>query len=556
MDENDEQALKFENSLLSFEDSDKKIPIISNSFIIKEDEDSQNNKIKLGDEKSAETYTIYNQKLTIKSQFKLWTTLILIILSLIFIPFYSIAENYLITLEKTKLIDSLENFASYNILTSDSLKNFFRFFNFFLNKDFYAGYLCVLYIVFHPLVAMKIIYGFNFSYCIIILLQILYQNRRPSWEDNLEHGGENEKLNQNIIICEASFSNPSSSLFNFIFCSIYSLYSYRHFFAPPHTHMNIILKFVLLIIFISILITEMILLLIYRLHYLNELIFTICITFVWICLLIGFENKLQNILIRATKNYFKLRKNKIKIFFYTFFELLGGILLYNLIGHPFDSYHIEDKILKSESCSKQQKELLSLSNNFMDLSYIFCLLGAFWGASLPLENNTVEWWYLSQKYFYDDLINKKLNERNKLDPSLIFLTILKGIITIGVFLGIWFIFYYIPYISFLFNFVINCIKYFTLFYVCTGILPIIFSKIKFFNKYVEIKKEFDEILIDYNNSNNLFKSSLFVKCFDKARIPMLTGDNRLPYRKLLSNEELSETEEDKNLKNLTTFSVK
>ena len=53
-------------------------------------------------------------------------------------------------------------------------------------------------------------------YFILVLLQILYQSRRPSWEDNLEHGGENELLNENIIICEASFSNPSSSLFNFI----------------------------------------------------------------------------------------------------------------------------------------------------------------------------------------------------------------------------------------------------------------------------------------------------------------------------------------------------
>ena len=101
--------------------------------------------------------------------------------------------------------------------------------------------------VFHPLVAMKIIYGVNYSYFILVLLQILYQSRRPSWEDNLEHGAENELLNENIIICEASFSNPSSSLFNFIFCSIYSVYSYRHFYAPPHSHMNIFLKFVLFI---------------------------------------------------------------------------------------------------------------------------------------------------------------------------------------------------------------------------------------------------------------------------------------------------------------------
>lgn len=546
MEDNYEQRLKFENSILSFEDSDKKLTSVSRSSIEKDDY-SQNNKIQLIDDKSGDSLTIHRQLLTRKSHIKLWTTLILIILSLIFVPFYSIAEHYLISLEKSKLINSLDNFASYNTLNSSSLINIFRFFYIFLNKDFCAGYLCVLYMVFHPLVAMKIIYGVNYSYFILVLLQILYQSRRPSWEDNLEHGAENELLNENIIICEASFSNPSSSLFNFIFCSIYSVYSYRHFYAPPHSHMNIFLKFVLFIIFMSFLITEIIFLLIYRLHYLNELIFTTCLTLVWICLLIGFENQLQKIILNATKNFFKLRKNKIKIFIYTFFELLGGILLYSLIGYPFDSYHIEDKILKSNTCSKQQKESFSISNNFMDLSYIFVLLGAFFGASLPLENNTVEWWYLSEKYFYDDLINKKLNERNKLDTCLIFFIVLKGLLTAGVYIGILFIFHLIPYINFLFNFVVNCIKYFSLFFICTGVLPIIFGKIKIFNKSIEIKNDIDEILnINDINSNNLFKSSLFVKCFDKSRIPMLAGYNQFTYRKLFSNEELSDTDEAKN----------
>ena len=43
-----------------------------------------------------------------------------------------------------------------------------------------------------------------------------------------------------------------------------------------------------------------------------------------------------------------------------------------------------------------------------------------------------------------------------------------------------------------------------------------------------------------NNSDTLFKSSLFVKYFDKSRIPMLTG-NRIHYIRLLS-EDMDEKE--------------
>ena len=195
-----------------------------------------------------------------------------------------------------------------------------------------------------------------------------------------------------MIICAASFSNPSIPLFSFIFCTVYSIYSYKHFYTRPNSHMNIILKIILFIIFLSFLITEMILLIIYRLHYLHELLFTICLAFIVINILIEFENKLQNIIFNATKNFFKLRKNKIKIFLYVFFELIIGILTFNLVGNKFSTYHIEDNIMVNESCSGMASEEISLSNSFMDFSYIFCLLGEFWGASLTLENMSEEWW--------------------------------------------------------------------------------------------------------------------------------------------------------------------
>ena len=55
-------------------------------------------------------------------------------------------------------------------------------------------------------------------------------------------------------------------------------------------------------------------------------------------------------------------------------------------------------------------------------------------------------------------------------------------------------------------------------------------------------KRLDEIL-DESTSNKLFKSSLFVKCFDKSRIPMFTG-NKFKNIQILSSEDLNDDEDD------------
>ena len=531
-DDNSENIIS-EINLTKSENTDKNSSYLS---FTGKDEEIQSNELNFIDEKDKESDIISNKIITKDSKINFWTGIILIILSLIFIPFYSIAQHNLKKSEDKKLIKSLEDFVSYDTLNSSSLKNLLYFFSLFLNKDFLAGYQCVLYIIFHPFVAMKMAYGINISYCILILMQILYQAKRPLWESN-SHQFDSEN---SMILCASSYSNPSIPLFTFIFCIIYSIYSYKHFYTRPGSHMNVILKIVIFIIFVSFLITEMILLIIYRLHYLHELLFTICLAFIVINILIEFENKLQNIIFNATKNFFKLRKNKIKIFLYVFFELIIGILTFNLVGNKFSTYHIEDNIMVNESCSGMASEEISLSNSFMDFSYIFCLLGEFWGASLTLENMSEEWWYHTEKYFYSKTINREINERNRLDTSLIFLLIVKGVLTILVFLGIWKIFDFIPYINFVFNFIMNSLKYFILFFVCTGILPILFQFMKLNRKKNNISSQRLDEILDDNNSDTLFKSSLFVKYFDKSRIPMLTG-NRIHYIRLLS-EDMDEKE--------------
>jgi len=62
------------------------------------------------------------------------------------------------------------------------------------------------------------------------------------------------------------------------------------------------------------------------------------------------------------------------------------------------------------------------------------------------------------------------------------------------------------------------------------------------DKFIDPGKKLDLLLEENDESNNLFKSSLFVKYFDKLRIPMFTGTTRIHYSQLLSNEEMDDNE--------------
>lgn len=550
MEEKDDSKIAFEPSVLSFEDEDKifssgDLPTISNNEEKKEIIDKNSHKKKMIKKR---TIDINNQKLTFNSRMRLFINVVLTCLTLIFIPLHSVSNSYLITIEKNKLFISLGNHISLQTLNSSSLKNLFKFFSIFLNKDFMAGFLCLLYTLFHPFIAMKVIYGaINFFYC-LILMQILYQSRRPSWEE-WDINDNDKSYQDKIIECEASFSNPCNTLFTFIFYTIYSLYSYKQFYSLPHTHMNAILKIILLFFFISFIITEYVLLLIYKMHYLHEMIFTTCLTLAGICLLISFDYKLQNMFFRATKNLFKARKNKIKFFLYCFLQLFLAIILFNFTESNISSYKIEEKIIISDSCSKLQKEEISLKNSFLEISYIFGILGTFWGAALTLEHSPGEWWYHPQRFYYSELINEKIKEKNEVDSCTIALLLLKGLITILVFFVLWFIMSLIPYFSFIFNFVINCFKYFILFFICTGVLPIIFGFLGFNKDKKGLNKKIDDF-VKIENSNKLFKSSLFVKCFDRTRIPIIAGNKQISYIQFYSNKELVNPNEEDSFESL------
>ena len=442
------------------------------------------------------------------------------ILILIFIPFQNIGSDSLTLVEKKYLFKHVENLVSFKTLSSDSPKNIFNIFKFILNKDFISGISCLLYIIFHPYIALKLIYCVCIIFYLIAILKCIYQSNRPLWENDIK--GKNEK---EILKCETSFSSPSESIFIIHFYFLYSIFCVKEFY---NKNINIILSCFLFILYIGIFIFGYIFMLLYKLHYLHEMVFTNALTMTIVCLLIDFDSKIQRKLFNSTKTIFKARKNKIKSFIFCFGLAFIAILFYNFISLKNSLFSIEEKL---KNCSQKQKEEIGLKSTFNDIPFIFCMMGAFWGACLTIENNPGEWWYQPLIIYENEKINgeKFKTTGEKINIIDILLFILKSILIIIAFILIWLIFYKIPFISFEFNFFISCIKYFCINFICTGIMPIIFGFLKM-NKKVEdinIKTFNEEYIFGYkeNNKNknkkNIFSTTLFIDYHEKARYPFL-----------------------------------
>jgi len=469
------------------------------------------------------SYYMYDKKLTNNSKKKLIIRLLLVFLTLIFISLQSIVSNSLTSVEKKKNIFSyIQNLISNEMLSSDSPKIIYNIFKLILNKEFITGLSCVFYILFHPFIALKLIYSVSILYYLLIIVRCFNQSKRPLWEEDI--GGNNES---DIIVCETTFSNPSGSIFIINFYFLYSIFCIKEFYKS-NKNLNIFIKILFFILYISLAISEYFFLLLYKLHYLHEMIFTNILTMIVVCILMDFDSKFQKKFFNATKNIFKTRKNKIKAFMFCFGLMSLAIILYNFISPKSSLFSVEQKLASNKSCSQEQIEELGLKSSFSDIPYIFCMMGAFWGACLSIENNPGEWWY--QPFIIDE---KAINNHNdnifvmgeKTSALEILLLIVKSIMIIIVYFLLWLGFNAIPYITFEFNFLIACIKYFCINFICTGIMPIIFGFLRMNKNIEDFNINNNESIIGFEDTKkkkrNIFTTTLFVNYYEKSRYPFL-----------------------------------
>ena len=394
--------------------------------------------------------------------------IIIIALAFIYIPMEIILEK------KLSKIEIEHFFPSMNITNSKVLKNkfFFNFSNFIekilIDKDAIMIYISIIYVLFHPIIGLKIAIVMQISYYFGIILKCIIQSKRPNW-----------LLEEEIIICSTSYSNPSGSFFNFSFFYLYSLISFKTAYKKENLYSSLF-KIITLSIYIIILILSGLIYLFYKLHFIFEIIYSLCLALLSITILLDFEKLIQKNLIKKLKNIFKSRKNKIRIFLMVFGIEFLAIILYFFITENNNLSEVEDKISNSNNCSQLNKDELGLQKTFKNMSYVFGIIGAFWGACFTIENNIGKWWN-------SNLIN----------------SIIKVIIILISSFTMEIIFSKIDYVTYEFNFVVECVKYFLFYYVNFGLVPFIFSIMKLTELNI---KEYDNI----KRKIMLFKPSIFV----------------------------------------------
>ena len=465
---------------------------------------------------------IVEKKLSKNSKFDLLVRIILISAALIFIPLSYMVTNNFGEIENNIIFFNIKNLISREYLTNKSPTNIFFYIKIIQNKDFMSGLSSILYTIFHPYITLKTVFSTSFIFFIITVMKCINQSQRPLWKII-----NNNDIND-IIECETSFSSPCIGIFLISFYYFYTIFCIRSFYSKDKK-LSIISKIILLLFYLAINILEYIYLLFYKLNYLHEIVYTHMLTLVLLCILIDFDKKFHKKLFDSTKNIFKTRKNKLKIFIYGFAIFFSGVVAYNFILPKKILFEVIDKLAQNESCSKDQKEIFGIKATLLDISYIFSIVGAFWGVCLTIENNPGEWWYQPLIIDYSDINKSKIDNfevpKNKIGCSTILFLIIKCILMTTVNFLLWLGFKQIPYITFEFNLMMNGIKYFCINFICFGIMPIIFGYLHL-NKRVEgiyiNDNMFNDIFNEDNNINkNLFAATLFVNYQEKARYPIV-----------------------------------
>ena len=416
------------------------------------------NKEKKVNYKEGNTNIIDIVSLSSKSKKLLILRILILSLCVLFFPMETIIEKKLESFEKKILVAKINNLLNGTFFKEKYFEIFSYYcFEIFGGKDSIIIYVSIVYFLFHPFIALKLVFVTNIIYYGIIILQMLFKSYRPLWEST------------QFYFCNTNYGNPSINYFFDSFFFLYILISFR--LVDQKKRLNFSQKILILIFYCCFIIQYGITSIINQIHYIYQLIFTLCISLILICLMIDFDTIIHNFIFKALKNVYKSRQYKMKIFFYILgMTIISALLLFFIEDNNLNEIKANLKI--SKKCDLFDLENIGTKSSFLEIDFIFGIIGAFWGASFTLENNIEKWW--------DDNIGY---------------SILK--ITCAIILNIILILLHKPFTSLSFEifFLFQCFTYFIRTYLIFGILPFIFDKFR--------KKSKN------NEGINLFKTSIF-----------------------------------------------
>ena len=402
--------------------------------------------------------------LSSKSKFILIIRIIILSLICIFFPMETIVDIKLELIEKKfllgKIISSLEKFSflkketfiqySYFILRSLS------------SKDVILIYISAIYFLYHPFIALKLVFITNIIYYGTIILQILFKSKRPFWE-----------IKSNLFSCETNYGNPSNNYFLFSFFILYLIISFR-LVDEKKKSLNIFIKIIIFLIYLIIVFFHGIINLINHIYYVYQLVFSLCISLALICLMIDLDSIIHNFIYKTLKNVYKSRQYKMKILFYVLGMVISAVIMLFFIQDD-NLNQIKENLKQSGKCSSFNLDYLGIKKSFLNIGNVFIIVGAFWGASFTLENKIDKWW----------------NDRLIFSLFKVLLTIILNFLII-LFNSLF------SSLTFEMIFIINCFNYFIRGYLIFGFLPY------FFERWI-MKKSNNE----KDEFPNLFETSIF-----------------------------------------------
>ena len=249
-------------------------------------------------------------KLTKKSKVNLTISIILVILFSIFFILSILIHSKLESIE-LKLYKNRENYFFPIIYLDNDIDTYKIFRNttdiileILSDLEFLIIYINIIYLILHPFIGLKLIFVVNISHYSLILLKIIIQGHRPLWDLR------NRKLLKETS-CMTDYASPSLFLFFIFFFYLYSIISIQKL---KKQKIQLIPRIFIFLIH-SILTFGILIMIGSTLNeYFHQLIFTIILGYILICLLLAKDKKIHNFIFQTLKNIYNARRYKIKTF--------------------------------------------------------------------------------------------------------------------------------------------------------------------------------------------------------------------------------------------------
>lgn len=368
--------------------------------------------------------------------------ILLISLFCIYIPIETIFNNKLESIEKQIVVDYLTDLISssirkekwYSLLTIGII-------DLIAGKESIIILITIIYIIF-PFIALKLVLVINFIYYIIVILQCMYASRRPFWD---------ETSNETIVnpLCMTSYANPSNHFFFISFVYLYFTVSLGLVYKKEK--FTLIAKCIIFVAYFAIVGGVGFILLVNKVHFIYQLSFAWSISLITICGLADLDDYIHNFIFKSLKNIFKTRQYKMKILFYVFALMLFSLLIFFFV--PEDDLNIiKDRLSMNQYCNKQSVDELGIKTTFINITYIFGTIGAFWGASFAVEKDCSKWWEGSFKFL-----------------------LLKILIILCFGIGFNYLTIYTELLFYEFRFIVLCLTNFLHYYITMGLIPVLFD---------------------------------------------------------------------------------